>query len=392
MVIALTVVLFNGRKKPDHRFDERVTLRKRDKIPYGSFVAFQNLKYLFPEATINIKSNEPGYWDSLSNYDSGQALLIISPQFLADDAEMKKLILFATAGNEVFISARRLSVTALDMLKCKSSFSFEAIDMIDSLKLILNKPPFTKKFISSYPGKRFDTYLFKFDSTITHILGVNDEGDPNFIRLQTGKGNIYLHLAPLAFSNYFLLHKNNMLYYENVLSVISSRVTKVVWDEYYLTKFFGSQNDETKKGLFGVLFQFQALKWALLTAIFTLLMYVLLEMRRKQRMIPVITKPRNDSLDFVKTIGRLYYEKGDHKNLSRKMGAYFLEHIRNRYKLPTTKLDETFIHALHLKTGYAEKEIRQVVNFISFSETVPAISDRQLAGFHKQLELFYKNA
>ena len=77
------------------------------------------------------------------------------------------------------------------------------------------------------------------------------------------------------------------------------------------------------------------MKWAaLLTAIFALLLYVVLEMRRKQRTIPVMTKPKNDSLEFVKTIGRLYHDKGDHKNLCRKMSAYFLEHVRNRYKLP----------------------------------------------------------
>ena len=67
-------------------------------------------------------------------------------------------------------------------------------------------------------------------------------------------------------------------------------------------------------------------------------------MRRKQRYIPVVAKPKNDSLDFVKTIGRLYYDKGDHKNLSRKMGAFFLEHVRSRYKLPTGTLNEEFIN------------------------------------------------
>ena len=61
--------------------------------------------------------------------------------------------------------------------------------------------------------------------------------------------------------------------------------------------------DEKKKSWISVLFSYPALKAALLTAIFTLLLYVLLGMRRKQRYIPVLTKPKNDSLDFVKTIG-----------------------------------------------------------------------------------------
>ena len=106
----------------------------------------------------------------------------------------------------------------------------------------------------------------------------------------------------------------------------------------------------------------------------------------------MITKPRNDSLDFVKTIGRLYFDKGDHLNLCRKMAAYFLEHIRNVYKLPTNNLNEEFIKALQFKTGIAETEIAGIVSFIRKLDGVPIVSDKQLSSFHKQLESFYKTA
>ena len=128
----------------------------------------------------------------------------------------------------------------------------------------------------------------------------------------------------------------------------------------------------------------------MLTAIFTLLLYVVMEMRRKQRYIPVVTKPRNDSLDFVKTIGRLYYDKGDHKNLCRKMAAYFLEHVRNRYKLATGNLGDDFVKNLQFKTGYEESEIRGIVSYIKWLDESQAVSQNQLTDFHKQLESFYK--
>ena len=115
-------------------------------------------------------------------------------------------------------------------------------------------------------------------------------------------------------------------------------------------------------------------------------------MRRKQRVIPVIAKPRNDSMDFVKTIGRLYYDKGDHKNLSRKMAAYFLEHVRNRYKLSTVNLDEQFIKNLQFRTNCEEYEIRGIVSFIKYIEDAPVIDQKELSEFHKQLEAFYKKA
>ncbi len=114
-------------------------------------------------------------------------------------------------------------------------------------------------------------------------------------------------------------------------------------------------------------------------------------MRRKQRIIPIIEKSKNDSLDFVQTIGRLYYDKKDHKDLSKKMGIYFLDHVYNRYKLPADNLDEGFIHALHLKTGYDINKIKTIVNFIIHGENNSKIKEQELADFHNQLESFYQN-
>ena len=74
------------------------------------------------------------------------------------------------------------------------------------------------------------------------------------------------------------------------------------------------------------------------------------------------------------------------------MGTYFLEYVRNRYKLPTGNLDETFIQQLQFKTGAAEKEIRGIVSFIKYVEDSPAVSAVDVSAFHQQLESFYKNA
>jgi hypothetical protein len=223
-------------------------------------------------------------------------------------------------------------------------------------------------------------------------------GDPNFIRLKAGAGNLFVHLSPLAFSNYFLLHKQNFEYYEKALSLVSPNIEKVAWDEYYLNKRFYDQNRDNRKGWFAVLLgmkneegkhPFRAAFWLLIGL---LVVFVLMEMRRKQRYIPVITKPRNDSLDFVKTIGRLYYDRGDHKNLCRKMSAYFLEHVRQQYKLPTNDLSEDFIRNLHYKSGAGEDDIREIVTYIKYTEDSPQVNASDLRSFHKKLELFYSKA
>jgi hypothetical protein len=403
LVLAAVIALVWGGKDTtgkEKKLDLRVTLRKNEKTPYAAYAAYENLKYIFPSASVFAERKEPAAWDSVSSYDDNQAIIIITPQFYPNDYEMRKLIEFAKKGNDVFISSSVLSYSAQETLKCRTGFSQlsevygnDAGTSEDTLTVFLDKPPFADSRNFVYPGKKYDSYFSSYDETVSYDLGKDEKGNTNFIKLKTGQGNIYLHLAPMAFSNYFLLHKSNMRYYENVLSVIKPGVTKVLWDEYYLNKKRLSsdrKNDDNKKGWFASLMAYPSFRAGFWTLIGFLVLYVLLEMRRKQRVIPVITKPKNDSLDFVKTIGRLYYEKNDHKNLSKKMAAYFLEHIRSRYKLPTNRLDEEFIKKLQYKSDYDEKELLKIVSFINFIDDAPGISDSQLAGFHKQLEAFYK--
>jgi hypothetical protein len=396
LLVAVILLFATGSNTKNRQLDERITLRKQDKIPYGTFVAYRNLKHIFPLASIYTNKFEPGFWDSLSIRDSKQAIIIVCGRFNPDEEEMKRLITFTQNGNDVFISAFIISELADRMLGCGSSSAYSSY-MPDNaiqkdMQISLLAPPFIKKIIYRYPGRTFNSYFSYINSNTTDTLGNNESEKPDFIHLRAGKGNFYVHTEPFAFTNYFILHKNNIDYYEKTLSVIKPDVTKVVWDEYYLNKRSSDKKPEKKKSWLSVLFRYPALKAAILTAIFALLLYVLLEMRRKQRNIPVVAKPRNDSLDFVKTIGRLYYDKGDNKNLCRKMAAYFLEHVRNKYKLPTNLLDDEFVKNLQYKSGAGEPEIRGILSFVKYIDEAIAINNNQLTNFYKDLELFYNKA
>jgi hypothetical protein len=398
---AIFMLLTSENQESRKKFNDRLSFRIKDKIPYGYWVAYNNLKYLFPNATISTNKKEPGYWDSLSVYDNKQALLIFSPYFYPEDEELTKLINFAKNGNDVFISSIFLSKNAQDIFRINTSFFdysylFPSKKDDDTLHIYLQTDSVKNKVEYGYPGRRLTTYLGETDETVTYELGFDELNRPNFIRLRAGKGNVYVHTVPLAFSNYFLLHKNNMGYYENALSMIPKDTKQLVWDEYFLFKqqyMHESPNDSNDegKGFMSVLFQYPGLKWGFLSALFLLALFVFIEMRRKQRYIPEIKKPSNDSLEFVKTIGRLYFEKRDHNNLCRKLSIYFLEYIRNRYNLVTTKLDENFIKTLQYKTGYPENDLRGIISFINNINTI-IITDAQLKTFHQKLEDFYKRA
>jgi hypothetical protein len=402
IVLTLLLLLFTD-KGNKNGLDERLSFRKRDKIPYGSFVAYESMKSLFPAASVYTERREPGSWDSISLFGKDQALIILTPDFNADKYEMTNLINFIKNGNDVFISAISLSDDATRALNCDVNSIeplisyFSNLESSDTLTLSLRLPYSTRDLTYSYPGKQLDSYFSKLDTKTSVAVGIDRKNRPDFIQMKAGRGNLFVHLAPMAFTNYFLLHKQNIEYLEKAFTLLSPATRKVVWDEYYLNKKSDRRRANSKnKGWLSTLLNIQnangqkPIAFAFWLLLLLLLVYVLLEMRRKQRYIPVTRKLRNDSMDFVKTIGRLYHDKGDHRNLCRKMAAYFLEHVRTRYKLPTNELNEEFVKNLQIKSGITEEEIRPIIGFIGYLEQQVTISDADLFVFHKQLESFYK--
>ena len=115
-----------------------------------------------------------------------------------------------------------------------------------------------------------------------------------------------------------------------------------------------------QQGLLSVILKYDNFKWAFWIALLLLGLYLLTEIKRKQRIIPEYAKPKNDSLEFVTTIGKLYYEKGDHKNLADKLTQYFLDHVRNHFKISTAEINQFFVQQLAAKSNKNIDEIKAI--------------------------------
>lgn len=400
-VLLLILVLKPSNRSGDRAIDFRSSFKKRDKIPYGTYIAWENLRTIFPHARITTESGAPGLWTSLSETGRHQLLIIIAPQFKPDDSEMETLMNFVRSGNDVFISTMSTSFYLEKAIKCDVFYAVNA-DMFstlvsdpDSMTLSLTVPVGEKPRSFTYPGHAMDLWFHSYDSAKSVALGTNKRGKTDFIGMKSGEGHLYLHLAPMAFTNYFLLHKQNMAYYDQVFSMMAPAAKTVVWDEYFLYHREDDSPPPQNPGWLATLMSmenkdgkrpFRAAFWVLMSL---LAIYALSEMRRKQRAIPPYKKPANASLDFVKTIGRLYFEKGDHGNLSRKMTAYFLEHVRSRYKISTQTLNDHFVSELSFKSGIEEKLIQDIVHSIHQLHGQVNVSAQAMAYHHDLLEKFY---
>jgi len=370
--------------------NKRLTLWRNDKIPYGTYYAYNNLQYLFTKADIETNDQSP---KTFYEHENSSAYIIIGHSVRPDENELKAILNHAIAGNHVFISAMDISENLLDSFKLKVSETYPDY-FHDSLTVSVLDPVSDDSLKFTYPGARLDNYFTQMDSSVTNILGRSKNGYANFVKFTyQGGGTVMIHLAPGALTNFFLLHKQNKKYYDLVLSPIPDTVENVIWDDYYRHHMDG--NDYGSKSAFSKLATFlenDVLRWAFWLTIILFSIIYLFESKRKQRIIPSIKKLNNTSLDFVKTIGRLYYQRKDNKNLASKISTHFLGYVRTTYNMSTSQLDEDFANRLAFKSGYPVTLVKEVIGAIGKMEESYVVTDEELLVFSDKIDTFINKA
>lgn len=369
---------------------QRVTLWRKDKLPYGTYVAYESLPYLFPNAEISVNRKDIA---SLSQKEGKKALIFIGHYADADPSEVNALLNFVGEGNHVFISALYFTDTLLRALNVRWSGRLFSVSEKDSLRLSVYQPVTNDSLSYAYPGFALDAWVDSLDSKYATVLGRDEKGRPDLIKFRyKGGGTLFLHFAPMAFTNYFLLHKNNKSYYDNVLSYIPDNVNEVIWDEsfrYNRRKSFSTLNYIlNSKNPAGQ----SSLPWALWLLLLLFILIYFFESKRRQRIVPVIAPVRNTSLDFVTTIGRLYYQRRDNQNLASKMITHFQDYIRTKYNIPVHLSDPEFVGRLSYRTSIDKDFLQALVNDLLHAQQGGSISDAALLIINQKLDEFYKQA
>jgi hypothetical protein len=368
------------------QLNKRVTLWRNDKIPYGTYYAYNNLQYIFSNAEIKTSDKSP---ETFYRYtDGADAYIVIGAIVRPSERELNALLNHAIAGNHVFISAYDFGENLLDSFKL--GLSAREMYRNDSLAVALKDSTSETDPLFVYPGFAIARHFSKMDSSVTSILGTDDEGHANFVKFNYQNGGaVYLQAAPAAFTNFFLLHKNNKHYYDRALSSIPDTVSYVKWDDYFRHHIDGVDNANISA--FSKLKAFlsnEVLRWAFWLTILLFAIVYLIESKRKQRIIPVQKKLKNTSLDFVKTVGRLYYQRRDNKNLAQKMSTHFLSHIRSRYNMNTSQLDEDFESRLAYKSGKPITLVKEIISGIQQADINYEVSDDELMTFNEKIDSF----
>lgn len=331
-------------------------LTKKD--PFGLYVLDKESSGLFKENEIQkvIKTlyeffnSENALVDV--EYDYSGTIFLVSEKYNLDSKSDKELFYFVGDGNTAFISCKDFPEMLMDSL----NFSIDSrLRLSDTVNVwMANKNLGLEKYnLNIGAGNIYFSEIDTLTTTVLGYQGKDNKKEINFIKVPYKEGYFYLHTQPASFTNYHLLKDNHFEYTEKILSYIPEG------NLFWLVK---DQNGEiaSDSPLRYVLSQ-PALKWAWLLFLSGMLLFIIFNAKRKQRIVPILKPLANTTVDFTKTIGNLYYQEGDHQNIINKKIIYFFEKIRNEYLIDTTVLDENFEKKLQLKTGKNIQDIKELV-------------------------------
>lgn len=230
-----------------------------------------------------------------------------------------------------------------------------------------------------------DGHEVKFDGAQDNVPIVMQKY-PVVVRRRVGRGELIVCCMPLAMTNYSMLdgHSHRFLY-RLVTQIASRPVVRVEPPE-------AEMSDEAQATPFRVLLSQPPLRWALYLSLALIVLFFIFTARRRQRAIPVITPPRNRSLEFTQLIGTLYHQRHDHAALVRSATDLFAQRLRHDMDVDifdTDDNDRTFL-IVSRRTGRPYEEVAALIRrlrLIFYGDT--SITEPEMKRLIDQMELLF---
>jgi hypothetical protein len=373
------------------------------KQPYGTYVTHEILKDYNKDGKLeDIKGPvhskiHPSEENGTANY------VFIGESFYLGHQGTDSLLEFVKRGNRAFISAKTLPDTLVGELR-SIGCSYEnygtitdgIFDTVANLNFyhpsLLSKKGYTYRYKINKETIDYKWY-YVLTNNICDTNGVvaslgDMNGHVNFVQVPYGKGFFFIHTTPLVFTNYYMIGKQGLDYSEKAFTHLAPG--PIYWDEFSRVPVDEDNDPQKKETPFRYILSQPPLKWALYLTMLLLLVFILFRSKRRQRVIPILESKENTSLEFVQTIGTLYFQQTEHRKLAIQEMKLFLQFIRNRYSIPTNNVNSELFKKISIKSQVPEPQVETIFEQHQWIESMPEISDANLITFHQSIDNFYK--
>lgn len=238
----------------------------------------------------------------------------------------------------------------------------DSVPKVKRLAYTLSTAGYDYKYDSLYVGDftRFDTIVDKKER-IERIDTFAIKKIPTAVSVPYGKGEVIFVSSPLLFTNYGMLEGNTFVYIFRLMSYLAD--LPVYRTEAYVKTDAMLVAEQSP---FREFIKRPPLRWALYLALLGVVLFMIFTARRRQRVIPIMSKPANRSLEFIQLIGTLYYQRKDHVDLVRKKFKLFAEELRKTagVDISDVNTDDREYQLLAEKTGMNCDRLKKVIRQI----------------------------
>lgn len=401
LVISLLVaVYFIFEKKFGSKYDWHETYEQKSKEPYGTFAVSELLKSYYPGHTFT-SIKRPLDEELKKRKDTCTVnYIFIGEGMYVDSNDVVKLLDFVKKGNSAFIATKSFPDELVSQF-CntdgrESNYGIFMVQIDSVIRLNFFQDRFKGEFEYSFMYRNqihehYWNYLVS-DSCNTvnrdfELLGYLNDEKINYFRINHGKGSIYFHTTPLAFANYFLVKRSGVDYVSKVFSFLPPG--NIIWDEYCKIPSDGYNPGLSKSPLKFILSE-ESLRWAWYIFLALLAVYLVFGTKRKQKIIPLLLPKVNTSLDYINTVGLMYFQQNANRLISLYKMKIFLAFIRNRYFIPTNKINDELKKRIAENSSVPPEDIENIFLEYTLIEVSNEISKKELITFHNLLTAFYK--
>ncbi len=238
----------------------------------------------------------------------------------------------------------------------------DSVPKVKRLAYTLSAAGYDYKLDSLYVGDftRFDTIVDEKER-IERIDTFAIKKVPTAVSVPYGKGEVIFVSSPLLFTNYGMLEGNTSVYIFRLMSYLAD--LPVYRTEAYVKTDAMLVAEQSP---FREFIKRPPLRWALYLALLGVVLFMIFTARRRQRVIPIMSKPANRSLEFIQLIGTLYYQRKDHVDLVRKKFKLFAEELRKTagVDISDVNTDDREYLLLAEKTGMNSDRLKKVIRQI----------------------------
>ena len=415
-LIIATLVYFEATKQPPVNW--LPSYSRMDKIPYGTYVAYESLEENLG-SRLNTTDGVPYEVLAYDHPARPQGTFMLTSNYVTlDGPTVDRMLEWTREGNQLIIQsggfgklADTLGYTVEDVIRPMAYIENATYRWVGDTG---NYTPNRSTYPSYFTPERYRDTLVdaealllvdmaraqdnltafslpqeEFDSeTLDELAGSNEDRElfedeyPAMLRVPYGDGEIIMSLFPYGMTNNYILYAQDGDKYLNTLTGLIREGNDVYWDDY------DQMGSKKYKSPLYYLLSNKYLRWAYYLALIGAVLFTIFQGKRKQRAIPVIVPPENQSVAFSNTIAHTYLEEKDYDGIATIMANQWNEYVRQEYRVFDDLDDRKYVPNLIARSGRPRQLVERITTTTRNALSSPVNTTAFIDAYNAQITAF----